>query len=463
MTTAVNRGDDKDPKKKAEEVAAEAKAGAKETASKAQDKAEDAAAKAEAKAEDVAAQAEAKADELGDKAEAAAGKAQDKAQDKAEDLAEEAADTFEDVKEKVSTKVEELTGKAEQKAEELKDQAEKKVDEAKAKAEDVAEKAEKAEHTEHAAAAAGANRQYESLKSIPDLKAINRKIFLSALPGVGGTREAKKDPTSAIEVSGVTIDQANLANYTSATGLRLGNEIPPTYFFVLSFPLVMDLLSRPDFPYPAMGAVHVTNVIEQSRTLKVDETFTIRSHGENLRPHRRGLLVDIVTEIFADGDTAGEPVWRQTSTFLGMGAKFAKSAEVGVTTRAEDSGKVLPKPELPEFKPNARWRWTGSDVNAYVEASNDHNPIHTSNLGAKLFGFPARIAHGMYSAAAVLAPLEGKLPEALRYSVEFVKPVVIPAQVALWTIENEDGSYDIQLRGSSKPDKLHLNAELTPL
>lgn len=410
MTTAVNRGDDKDPKKKADEAAAEAKAGAKETASKAQDKVE-----------------------------AAADKAQDK------DVAEKAAEAFEDVKEKVSGKVEELSDKAEQKAEGTRA-------EAAAAANDSGKKT-----------AGEAGRQYESLKSIPDLKAINRKIFLSALPGVGGTREAKKDPTSAIEVNGVRIDQANLADYTNATGLRLGNDIPPTYFFVLSFPLVMDLLSRPDFPYPAMGAVHVTNVIEQSRTLKVDETFTIRSHGENLRPHRRGLLVDIVTEIFADGDTAGEPVWRQTSTFLGMGAKFAKSADVGVTTRAEDSGKVLPKPELPEFKPNARWRWTGSDVNAYVEASNDHNPIHTSNLGAKLFGFPARVAHGMYSAAAVLAPLEGKLPEALRYSVEFVKPVVIPAQVALWLIEEEDGSYDIQLRGSSKPDKLHLNAELTPL
>lgn len=452
MTTAVNRGDDKDPKKKAEAAAAEAKADAKEAAAKAQDKAEAAADKAEAKAEKVADKAEAKGEDIADKAKAAAVQTQDKA----EDLAEKAAGAFEDVKEKVSAKVEELSDKAEQKADEVKAKAEDAADDAKAKAADTADKSE-------TKAAAGAQRSYEALKSIPDLKAINRKIFVSAIPGIGGTREAKKDPSSAIEVSGVKIDQGNLADYTSATGLRLGNEIPPTYFFVLSFPLVMELLSRPDFPYPAMGAVHVTNVIEQARTLTVDETYTIRSHGENLRPHRRGLLVDIVTEIFVDGDTAGEPVWRQTSTFLGMGAKFAKSADVSVTTRAEDSGKVLPKPELPEFKPNARWRWTGSDVNAYVEASNDHNPIHTSNLGAKLFGFPARIAHGMYSAAAVLAPLEGKLPEALRYSVEFVKPVVIPAQVALWTIEDEDGSYDIQLRGSSKPDKLHLNAELKPL
>ena len=364
--------------------------------------------------------------------------------------------------------VKETAAKAQNKAENVAGKAKDAVDGVKEKVADTAEKVEQKiesqdEPKTSTKAPSGGNRTYENLSSIPDMKAINRKIFLSAIPGVGGTREAKQDPTSAIQVSGIKVDKANLADYTSATGLRLGNDLPPTYFFVLSFPLVMELLSRPDFPYAAMGAVHVTNVIEQTRTLKIDDTYTIRSHGENLRPHRRGLLVDTVTEIFVEGDDTNKPVWRQTSTFLGMGAKFAKSADVSVTTRAEDSGKVLPKPELPEFKPNARWRWNGANVDAYVEASNDHNPIHTSNLGAKLFGFPARIAHGMYSAAAVLAPLEGRLPDALRYSVEFVKPVVIPAQVALWTIKEDDGSYDIQLRGSSKPEKLHLNAEITPL
>lgn len=306
-----------------------------------------------------------------------------------------------------------------------------------------------------------ASRQFEQLNSIPDLSAINRKIFLSAIPGVGGTREAKQDPTSAIQVDGVTVDKANLAAYTSATGLRLGNELPPTYFFVVGFPLTMELLSRPDFPYAAMGAVHISNVIEQTRPLTVDETFSVRAYADNVRPHRRGLLVDVITEVTPEGESA--PVWKQTSSFLGMGAKFSKSADVSVTTRAEDSGKVIAPAELPDFKPNARFRWNRSNVNAYVEASNDHNPIHTSNIGAKLFGFPAVIAHGMFSAASVLAPLEGKLPQALRYSVEFVKPVVIPASVALWTTKDADGSYDIQLRGSSKPEKLHLNGEVAPL
>lgn len=405
MTTAVGKGPEKDPK-------------------------DDAQQQAEAKAAEVKAEAK----------QAAA-----KAEDKAEEVKNTVADKVEDVQEKVSAKAEEVKADAEAKAEEVKADAD-----ANAGAE-----------THNERIASGKTRDFQTLKAVPDLKAINRKIFMGALPVVGETRSAKGDPTSAIQVDGVKIDKNNLAAYTSATGLRLGNEIPPTYFFVLAFPMIMDLMSRPDFPVPAIGAVHVSNVIEQSRTLTVDETYNIRCYGQNLRPHRRGLIVDMITEVTPEGEN--DVVWRQTSSFLAMGAKFAKDAELAVTTRGEDTGKVLPKPELPEFKPNARWRWNRDNVNAYVDASNDHNPIHTSNVGAKLFGFPAVIAHGMYSAAAVLAPLEGKLPGALRYSVEFVKPVVIPASVALWTIEQGDGSYELQLRGSSKPEKLHLNAEIKAL
>lgn len=405
MTTAVGKGPEKDPK-------------------------DDAQQQTEAKAAEVKAEAK----------QAAA-----KAEDKAEEVKNTVADKVEDVQEKVSAKAEEVKADAEAKAEEVKPEAD-----ANAGAE-----------THNERIASGKTRDFQTLKAVPDLKAINRKIFVGALPVVGETRSAKGDPTSAIQVDGVEIDKNNLAAYTSATGLRLGNEIPPTYFFVLAFPMIMDLMSRPDFPVPAIGAVHVSNVIEQSRTLTVDETYNIRCYGQNLRPHRRGLIVDMITEVTPEGEN--DVVWRQTSSFLAMGAKFAKDAELAVTTRGEDTGKVLPKPELPEFKPNARWRWNRDNVNAYVDASNDHNPIHTSNVGAKLFGFPAVIAHGMYSAAAVLAPLEGKLPGALRYSVEFVKPVVIPASVALWTIEQGDGSYELQLRGSSKPEKLHLNAEIKAL
>jgi len=54
-------------------------------------------------------------------------------------------------------------------------------------------------------------------------------------------------------------------------------------------------------------------------------------------------------------------------------------------------------------------------------------PIRTSSLGAKLFGFPTAIAHGMLSAATVPANIAGVLVDAVDYSVRFGKPMLLPA------------------------------------
>lgn len=301
---------------------------------------------------------------------------------------------------------------------------------------------------------------YKVLKAVPDLDKVMNDIKRGMLPVVGTKHSADADPTSRSEVRGVKVDVAKLAAYTQATGLRLSNELPPTYFFVVAFPLTMDLMAREDFPFAATGAVHIANEITQKRALRVDESYTVRAHGEKLRPHRKGLLIDMVTQVFLDGETDGEPLWTQVSTFLAQGQKFAKDAPVSVTTRGADNGRRLDSPELPEYAANGHIKVTGETVSNYVEASGDKNPIHTSNIGAKLFGFPGIIAHGMYSAAAALRFLEGKLGGALRYRVEFYKPVVIPTRVAEWVVPEGDNSVNIQLRSTSKPEKLHLNARV---
>ncbi|WP_165164175.1 MaoC/PaaZ C-terminal domain-containing protein [Corynebacterium qintianiae] len=305
--------------------------------------------------------------------------------------------------------------------------------------------------------------EYTVLNSVPDLDKVMNQIKLGMLPVVGTTHVADADPSSRSEVRGVTVDVDKLAAYTRATGLRLSDEVPPTYFFVVAFPVIMDLMAREDFPFAPTGAVHIANEITQRRALRVGETYTVRARGERLRPHRKGLLIDMITEVYLEGgeDSAdAEPVWTQVSTFLGQGQKFAKGAPVSVTTRGIDDGRRLGSPKLPDFAANGHIKVTGETVSNYVDASGDKNPIHTSNIGAKLFGFPGIIAHGMYSAAAALRFLEGKLSGALRYRVEFYKPVVIPTRVAEWVVPDEAGNVDIQLRSTSKPEKLHLNARV---
>ena len=99
-------------------------------------------------------------------------------------------------------------------------------------------------------------------------------------------------------------------------------------------------------------------------------------------------------------------------------------------------------------------------------------------MGAKAFGFPKTIAHGMWTAAAMLRVLEGQLPKAGRFTVQFAKPVILPAKVAVFA-EREGGAvnsaagnagngatgntntnaaagtWDLQVRSANKLDKIH--------
>ena len=51
------------------------------------------------------------------------------------------------------------------------------------------------------------------------------------------------------------------------------------------------------------------------------------------------------------------------------------------------------------------------------------------SLTAKPLGFPAAIAHGMWTKARCLAALESRLPDAFAVDVRFRKPILLPARV----------------------------------
>ena len=196
----------------------------------------------------------------------------------------------------------------------------------------------------------------------------------------------------------------------------------------------MELITGFDFPFSAVGAVHVENTIVSHRPIAVTDKVGVRVHAENLREHRKGLLVDVVTEVHVGNDSA----WHQVTTFL-------HQQRTGLSS--EPKPEPPPRPKLPP--PNAILRITPRQIRRYAAIGGDRNPIHTNLVGARLFGFPSVIAHGMFSAAAVLANLEGQLPDAVRYTVKFGKPVLLPASVGLYT-ERVSGGWDITLRNMAK-------------
>ncbi|MFI7609091.1 MaoC/PaaZ C-terminal domain-containing protein [Micromonospora sp. NPDC049366] len=274
------------------------------------------------------------------------------------------------------------------------------------------------------------------LPRLPAAGALYRRALLGALPGLGGRRAAEV-PAVELGVTGVPVDPAHLADYDRVCGFRLADRLPATYLHVLGFPLSLRLMTAAAFPIPLTGVVHVANRITVRRPVRVGETVDFRTYAENLRPHERGRQLDVVL-VAAVG---GEEVWRGVSTYLG------KERTAGGPRR--DRGD---RPAPPAS--SAQWRVTPRVGTDYARVSGDHNPIHTSRLSARLFGFPRPIAHGMWSKARCLAALESRLPEAYTVDVSFKLPVPLPSTVA-FSASATGTSWDFALH-SARDGRPHL-------
>ncbi|MXQ75222.1 dehydratase [Rhodococcus rhodochrous] len=279
------------------------------------------------------------------------------------------------------------------------------------------------------------------LSSLPSTFDIYSRAVLGALPVVGASGDSL--PDDVLVLRSLKVDPDDLAEYTKVCGLRFGDSLPLTYPFILTFPLVMKLMVSKGFPFAAVGSVHAENVIEQFRPISVTEPLDIAVHAENMREHRKGLLVDLVSEV----NVGRELVWRQTSTFLHQ-------------QRTSLSGQPKPEPKEEEIPlvPTSTLRVDQKVIDRYAAVSGDRNPIHVSTLGAKAFGFPKTIAHGMWSAAATLSAVEGRIPGKVTYAVRFGKPVLLPSSMSLYAQHVADG-WDLALRHPKKQYP-HLTATL---
>ncbi|MGV9615560.1 MaoC/PaaZ C-terminal domain-containing protein [Nocardia xishanensis] len=282
-----------------------------------------------------------------------------------------------------------------------------------------------------------------TLTETPKNSSLFVKAALGAVPVPLLSARKSTVPDRVIQLDGVKVDPDHLAAYCRATGLRFGDSLPLTYPFILSFPLAMQLVVARDFPFVAVGAVHAQNLIERTREISVSEPLDFRTHIENLREHPKGLLVDAITEV----SVGREQVWRQVTTFL-----HQQRTSLSDQPKAEPKEEEVPPPPLRALRVDQKM------ITRYANASGDHNPIHTSALGAKAFGFPKAIAHGMWSAANVLSNIEGRIPEKATYSVKFGKPILLPATVNVYA-DQVEGGWDLSLLHPKKGFP-HLTATL---
>ncbi|HET7121638.1 MAG TPA: MaoC/PaaZ C-terminal domain-containing protein [Solirubrobacterales bacterium] len=290
-----------------------------------------------------------------------------------------------------------------------------------------------------------------TLDSSPSILPLYARAALPMIPGAsllpfvpGGGGEIPDD--LELELAGVSAKPEDVAAYAKVCGFALRDELPPTYPHMLAFPLQMAVMSDGRFPFGAVGLVHVENTIVQRRPLGVGEEMEIHVRPTRLQPHPKGKTFSLQTVVLA-GD---EVVWESVSTMLrrGKGGESAK-AEPGFDSLVADAPA------------SAEWKLGGDLGRRYGGVSGDRNPIHMHSLTAKPLGFPAAIAHGMWTKARALAQLESRLPDGFEVDVRFRKPILLPARVEFASAE--EGEEILFAVRDAKKGTPHLDGRVRPL
>ncbi|GAA1702803.1 MaoC/PaaZ C-terminal domain-containing protein [Propioniferax innocua] len=278
------------------------------------------------------------------------------------------------------------------------------------------------------------------LTVLPEPPSLPRE-FARALLTFGRDGVDGEIPGTLVQTT-TTVDRDRLMDHQRLCGFKVNDTLPPTYPHLLGFPLQVHLMGSADFPLPMLGMVHVSNEITVHRELHVDDELTLQVGAEAMRPHAKGVTVDLVAAV----TVAGELAWESRSTYL---------HRCTPPSDAEDPDPVeaaMPEPPaVPAGPAAAVWKLPADLGRRYAGVAGDINPIHLHPWTAKAMGFPRAIAHGMWTYSRTLAALGADGIGTSR--VWFRKPVLLPGRVALHVAEDHRTA---ALASPKDPDRIHL-------
>jgi acyl dehydratase len=248
-------------------------------------------------------------------------------------------------------------------------------------------------------------------------------------------------PGLSTQINSLVINTEHLHAYQQLCGFQQNAKLPATYLHMLGFPLFLKILIQQDFPMRAMGQVHLRNQVS------VHHQFDIRQHINMTAAIGNSVLTSKGLEwnIDVSAEVDNEIVWSGESTFL-YRCKTGLSRDAVAPIRRDGDPQ--------------KWFVDADTGRRYARVSGDYNPIHLTDLTAKLFGFKQAIAHGMWSKAKCLAVLDQQTPEA-GYSVDvtFHRPLFLPSQVLFYSQQLE-GKQQFSLFNQTS-EQAHLEGSIT--
>lgn len=201
------------------------------------------------------------------------------------------------------------------------------------------------------------------------------------------------------------------------------------------------MIAHPTFPLRASGLLHLRNHVLQHRPFSASELWDMRCVLSRQRHVEKGLEFDFDSRVTIDGQV----VWESISTYFkrGKGAHIDASHELEASPLAGLFAGI---------EATAVTKTTiGVPYNIgkrYAKVTGDYNPIHVSNLAAKLFGFKRAIAHGMWSVARTVHELP-TIGGSIRHDVAFKGPMYVNSQAEIRC--DDHGRFEIYCGTNTRP------------
>ncbi len=212
-----------------------------------------------------------------------------------------------------------------------------------------------------------------------------------------------------VQLGSWTISEDLVDRYLDAVGnpqsiCQTLSLAPPLALSAWALGSILDRLSLPP------GAIHSRQEMETHRPVAFGETLLIKAClGEPAQ--RAGLTM--LTATYSLSDPAGIPVLTGKSTVLtgtSGGGRDSAPRPSGTSDRAAvDSGSGT---KGPDSLPAVGMTISQPQLDAYAQASGDHNPLHLDAGFAAATQFQGIIAHGMLTLACISQMMEVHLGRA---------------------------------------------------
>ena len=252
----------------------------------------------------------------------------------------------------------------------------------------------------------------------------------------------KARPFSAADVEGLQRapvlwenllpDTRRYKKYCKLAGWQQDDSMHPLYWQVRSLPLQLKLISSPQSPFAMLGLVHISNRVTDYTQCRPDIPCELIVRFGQVFQHRRGYAFEVVVT----ASQRGKPVYAAVGTYLartGHSATGLPAWEERDMTLPDDTSELTPI------------QASGGLIRRYARVSGDYNPIHLSQVTAKLFGFKRAIAHGMWTAARVISDLQASHQlNGQEIDIQFKRPLFLPGKAkAVVGLTSENTSFSV--------------------